>query len=217
MSYKYMGSRDGNEYYKKGDKHFKKVWDPELNAYVYVYVLCFWNKGKVTVMKNEKKCIISAAQVNIGDKVLTNAGFQKVIHIHLGSIRLCEILKLETSTGCVLGVSQHHLVYVTGGKMKPAFDLKVNDLVETVDGLSEIVSITKDYADVRSIITMNGELIVDNIRVSSYAGTESMGKLLHQITAPIRFIASFNQKLASDISQKCTPMIQKFMINYLYS
>eukprot|EP01084_Bolivina_argentea_P257612 434055_1 len=148
MSYKYMGRRDGNEYYKKGADYYKKEWDSNLNAYVYVYVHCFWDKGGVTSLKNGKQMKVTVDQINIGDEVLTSDGFEK------------------TSTGFVVGLSHHHLVYIGNEKMKPAHDLEVNDLVETIDGSSKIISITKDVAKVRSIITMNGELIVYNIRVS---------------------------------------------------
>eukprot|EP01084_Bolivina_argentea_P257611 434054_1 len=166
MSYKYMGRRDGNEYYKKGADYYKKEWDSNLNAYVYVYVHCFWDKGGVTSLKNGKQMKVTVDQINIGDEVLTSDGFEKVIHIHLPKIELCDILKIKTSTGFVVGLSHHHLVYIGNEKMKPAHDLEVNDLVETIDGSSKIISITKDVAKVRSIITMNGELIVYNIRVS---------------------------------------------------
>eukprot|EP01083_Nonionella_stella_P180766 645484_1 len=111
MSYKYMGRRDGNEYYKKGADYYKKEWDSNLNAYVFVYVHCFWDKGGVTSLKNGKQMKVTVDQINIGDEVLTSDGFEK------------------TSTGFVFGLSHHHIVYICNEKMKPANYLEVNDLV----------------------------------------------------------------------------------------
>ena len=69
---------------------------------------------------------------------------------------------------------------------------------------------------VRSIVTMNGELLVDDIRVSSYAGNEAMGVLLHQMVAPIRMVSRISPALGSKICMQLTPMIKKMMNNYLY-
>eukprot|EP00484_Ammonia_sp_Unknown_P000899 CAMPEP_0197021832 /NCGR_PEP_ID=MMETSP1384-20130603/2729_1 /TAXON_ID=29189 /ORGANISM="Ammonia sp." /LENGTH=219 /DNA_ID=CAMNT_0042449743 /DNA_START=78 /DNA_END=737 /DNA_ORIENTATION=+ len=215
MSYKYAGERDGVTYYKRNGTYYKRNPDSTSEYGAYVEVSCFWDQGMVTVSKNGKQFDVACNEVSVGDEVLTSGGFQTVIHVHLSSGAVTEVLKLETSSGSVLGVTQYHLVYDGEGRMKPAGKIRVGEYVQTRAGSCKIAKISKASTTVRSIITMNGELIVDDVRVSSYAGSEALGKALHVITAPIRCIASFDTKVASTLSKKCTPTIQRLIARYL--
>ena len=145
MSYKYVGTRDGKEYYKRGSQYYEKkqLLDNNRVRDVYVEVKCFWDQGKVTILKDRAKYTTLVREIKPGDQILTQSGFESVLYIHLPADNLCEILRIETSSGLALGVSKHHLIYDCKGNMKQAGQFKIGEQLQTKSGSSQITKISK--------------------------------------------------------------------------
>jgi len=212
MSYEYAGTRNGDSFYKKDGRYYKKERGAgfnDTNTY-YIEVSCFWNQGKVMTLKNDLERAVSVGDINVGDMVLTTTGYQKVVSVYLPetSSGIYPILRFETSLGFELGLTSQHLMYDASGKLKSAGRFKKNDVIQTNKGMDTIIRIKKDYAKVRSIVTMNGELFVDNIRVSSYSGNEEIAMVLHRLAAPIRLMSHGSPKLANKLANFAAPFLK---------
>ena len=159
MSYTLAGTRSGVTYYKRNGKYYTKSMQAKqtnngiIQIPIYIEVHdCFWNKGKVTVIRNNCKYLTSVDQVRVGDAVLTNSGFQTVIHVHLPAFNMSEILKLETSSGEIIGVTKWHLIYDGSGKMKTAEEYQIGDYLQTATSIAKIIKISKHTAKVCCVI-----------------------------------------------------------------
>merc|ERR1711933_313720 len=177
---------------------------------------CFWNEGMVTKRLNNISVTTCVDKIKAGDVVLTCGGFEKVLFVYLpkDADALSEILKIELSNGAILGITESHLMFDKDANMRAANTFKVGEYVQTVDGNAKIAQIAKSHSKIRSIVTMNGELVVDSIRVSSYSGSASRAKALHQLVTPARLISGFDGDLASKICQISVPVV-KYLMKYL--
>lgn len=113
-----------------------------------------------------------------------------------------------------ISLTPNHLVFIHGN-VEPvlACKLKIGDMVEVMNydhgahdqdstrDYSKILTIEHGFDNVRSIITQNGELIVDNVRVSSYAYSQK----LHYFTYFLEL-----QKIFPKLPNYVARMIEKF-------
>mmetsp|Transcript_22799 Transcript_22799/g.28045 ORF Transcript_22799/g.28045 Transcript_22799/m.28045 type:complete len:224 (+) Transcript_22799:129-800(+) len=199
MSMKYVGARDGIDYYKKHNEYFTRhaVRDEHSLEIKYVYRPapggCFEDEGVLIKLDEGKQVKSFVKDINIGDMVLTSKGFKKVIYIHApnSNIKL-PVLTIMCHNNVTLSLTPTHLLYNNNNELMEAKNAKIGDELTTLHGKAKIKSINETFKSCRSIVTSNGELIVNDIKVSSFAGTKELGMLLNKCIGIYSFLSFFN-------------------------
>eukprot|EP01084_Bolivina_argentea_P300880 518928_1 len=177
---------------------------------------CFRDCDKVQVSRNGEIYTISADKVCICDLVKTYDGYKKVYFIYSPKY-LCEpvpviILKYKLNEidlnakemSGELGLTPKHLIFDENGNLKQAKELKINDNIQTLKGNAIITHINYEKSTkIRTIVTTKGELMVNNIRVSSYAVLPIFAKTMHTLSYPLQFVANLNANSAQYSNMLC--------------
>eukprot|EP01083_Nonionella_stella_P260947 889151_1 len=160
---------------------------------------CFRDSDKVIVLRNGEQCDVSAADVSVGDLVKTlTDDFQKIYYIYVpyDSDGAAEVILLSFKSNelsGVIGLTPTHLLYDGDANLRRAKHFKINDSIQTSAGKGIITQIAMEETKfVRSIVTLNGEVLLNGVRVSSYSGDPQFSKFLHKLSIPVRILANLN-------------------------
>jgi hypothetical protein len=154
------------------------------------------------------------ADIEAGDKVRTSEGFKRVVYIHHGgpcpdAIQVS--YQAEDGQCGRIGLTRAHLIYTAREVLVQAGDLKVGDPIEVRGLKATVTGLTPISCNVRSLITTNGELWVDAVRVSSYAYDEK----LHRFTASVSWLSHVSPKIPDQICGKLSPAFVKWVLPFV--
>eukprot|EP01084_Bolivina_argentea_P136354 240141_1 len=161
---------------------------------------CFRDSDKVIVLRDTKACAVPASEICIGDLVKTlYDDYQKVLYIYIGKsdhtvpVILLSFKSNNTMLCDEIGLTPCHLLYDSNGKLHRADQFKINDIIQTSAGDATITKIvTVQLKDVRSIITAKGELLLNNVRVSSYPGSAEFAQFIQKLMTPLKLLQYTN-------------------------
>lgn len=147
---------------------------------------CFPGQATVIMANGTQQTM---AQLQIGDRVRVGPDSEQS-EIYMFSHRYPEathvFVALTTAIGKVIHLSKGHYLYVNGS-LNTAENVKIGDNLDTADGTrTSVVDIqTAVLQGLHNPHTMQGDIIVDGIRTSTY--TDALSPILaHAVLAPVR-------------------------------
>ncbi len=146
---------------------------------------CFPASSSLTLSNGAS---VKMASLRVGDHVLTGAGRHSHVFTfsHADTKGITRYVRIRTDNGASLQLSPGHYLYVND-VLVAARNVRVGDSVETHTGQKVLVTSTSmvHAQGLYAPHSMDGDLIVDGIRVSSY--TDAVyPTLAHNLLAPLR-------------------------------
>lgn len=133
---------------------------------------------------------IGISSVNAGHEVLVSGGASSAVYLftHRESEGVFKFLRIQVENGCQITLTKGHYLYANQ-RLVAAEDVKIGDILQTLDGLSRVRSI--DVVMERGLFaphTLHGDIVVNRILVSSYT-TAVPPRIAHTLLWPLRMVA----------------------------
>jgi len=180
----------------------------------FCWFFCFRDSGLVERKSAADVETVTVAEVQPGDYVRTSTGFHRVVYIHPGGHSDSVVdVEFETADGRrgSVGLTPQHLIYTTGDEVKKAEDLQVGDALQVQGGPAMVVALTSGAGPVRSLITETGDVLVNGVRVSSYAFDER----LHHLTQSVAWLGRVDGRLPARVCQAGSPLVMRWVLPLL--
>jgi hypothetical protein len=166
---------------------------------------CFWSEG-IVERKSAKKAeshLVPVAEVKPGDYVQTSNGFRRVVLLHeevLANIIRVTFCCQDGQCG-IIGLTPDHLIYTTGDQLQKSSELEVGCSIQARGGTAIVTALSTAQCPVRCIRTTSGELLVDGVRISSYA----LSCKFHYLTRSVAWMSYVSPTLPDRVFGAAAP------------